>query len=175
MASQIEKFDPSKMMEGVKDRIKATFVSLIPDDMWDAMVEKEIYIFTTGRIEVKSECHYDKKDENGNFVYEIYEKRTPYSGREMKDSWGKTVDDISPLQRMIRDALRERFQKDLVAYLGSDEYKTFFDENGHEHIKKTLEDILVRNADTIFVNIISGMMQRGVEQMKYNIQSNGGY
>jgi hypothetical protein len=61
-----------------------------------------------------------------------------------------------------------------VAYLDSEEYKTFFDENGHEHIRKTLEDMLVKNADTIFVNIIAGMMQRGIEQMKYNIQNQGG-
>lgn len=29
-------------MQGVKDRIKATFVSLIPDDQWEVMVKKEI-------------------------------------------------------------------------------------------------------------------------------------
>lgn len=40
--SNIEKFDPSKLMDGVKDRIKATFVSLIPDDQWEIMVKKEI-------------------------------------------------------------------------------------------------------------------------------------
>ena len=31
MDNQVEKFDPSKLMDGVKDIIKATFVSLIPD------------------------------------------------------------------------------------------------------------------------------------------------
>ena len=61
--TRIEKFDPSKLMDGVKDRIKSTFVSLIPDDAWEKMVEKEIYIFMTGRIELKSKCNYDKKDE----------------------------------------------------------------------------------------------------------------
>lgn len=34
MENQVEKFDPSRLMEGVKDRIKATFVSLIPDTEW---------------------------------------------------------------------------------------------------------------------------------------------
>lgn len=38
---QIEKFDPSKLMDGVKDRIKATFVSLIPDEQWEQMVYAE--------------------------------------------------------------------------------------------------------------------------------------
>ncbi len=39
---KVEKFDPSKLMDGVKDRIKATFVSLIPDDQWQIMIEKEV-------------------------------------------------------------------------------------------------------------------------------------
>ena len=175
--TMIEKFDPSKLMDGVKDRIKSTFVSLIPDDAWEKMVEKEIYVFTTGRIELKSKRNYDKKDENGNYVYDYWEERTPYTGKEIKDNWGhKIADDISPLQKMIRDALHEKFHNDLVSYLDGDEYKTFFDENGYERIKKTLEDMIVKNSGAIFMNIISGMMQRGIEQMKCQIQSQtGGY
>jgi hypothetical protein len=42
MGEQVEKFDPSTLMQGVKDRIKATFVSLIPDVQWEIMVQKEI-------------------------------------------------------------------------------------------------------------------------------------
>lgn len=40
--NSIEKFDPSTLMQGVKDRIKATFVSLIPDAQWEQMVQHEI-------------------------------------------------------------------------------------------------------------------------------------
>lgn len=44
----IENFDPSNLMQGVKDRVKATFVSLIPDDQWDKMCKSEIdYFFST--------------------------------------------------------------------------------------------------------------------------------
>lgn len=172
--NEIEKFDPSKLMDGVKDRIKSTFVSLIPDEMWDAMVEKEIYVFTTGTIRIEKETDWGTTDEDGRHPIIFREVRTPYTGLEIKDGWGiKKYDDISPLQQMIRTALREKFQKDVAAYLDGDEYKTFFDENGRERIKKTLEDILIRNADTIFVNIIAGMMQRSVEQMRFNIQNNG--
>lgn len=45
MAENIEKFDPSTLMQGVKDRIKATFVSLIPDEQWGQMVKAEIDSF----------------------------------------------------------------------------------------------------------------------------------
>ena len=42
MSNDVQKFDPSQLMQGVRDRIKATFVSLIPDDRWEQMV-KEVY------------------------------------------------------------------------------------------------------------------------------------
>jgi hypothetical protein len=42
MGGEIEKFDPAALMQGVRDRIKATFVSLIPDAQWEQMVKKEI-------------------------------------------------------------------------------------------------------------------------------------
>ena len=41
----VEKFNPATLMQGVRDRIKATFVSLIPDNEWDIMVEKEVNEF----------------------------------------------------------------------------------------------------------------------------------
>lgn len=174
MENEIEKFDPSKLMDGVKDRIKATFVSLIPDDAWEKMIEKEIYIFTEGRITYDRKTDWGTTDENGNHPIITEEIRTPYSGKLTKDNWsGKEEYDISPLQKMIRDALREKFAEDVKAFLDGDDYKTFFDEHGNEKVKKTLEDMLVKNAGSIFVNIISGMMQRGIEQMKYNISNNG--
>lgn len=40
--SEIEKFKPENIMQTVKDRIKATFVSLIPDEKWNEMVKNEI-------------------------------------------------------------------------------------------------------------------------------------
>lgn len=54
MENQIEKFDPSTLMQGVKDRIKATFVSLIPDDKWGEMVDTEIKRFFELRDEYRS-------------------------------------------------------------------------------------------------------------------------
>ena len=41
----VEKFDPSKLMDGVKDRIKATFVALIPDAQWETMCNAEMKKF----------------------------------------------------------------------------------------------------------------------------------
>lgn len=168
--TMIEKFDPSKLMEGVKDRIKSTFVSLIPDDAWEKMVEKEIYVFTTGRIEYEQKCNYDKKDENGNYVYEVIEKRIPYTCREIKDHWGrKEYDDISPLQKMIRDCLRQKFEEDLKAYLNGEEYQATYDTYGAVQVGKAIEEVLINNTDTIFKNFMASIMQSAFDQMRYSI------
>ena len=43
--SEIAKFDQANLMQNVRDRIKATFVGLIPDEEWDALVRKEVDAF----------------------------------------------------------------------------------------------------------------------------------
>ena len=43
MADQaVKKWDPDTVMEGVRDKIKATFVSMIPDAEWDRLIKGEI-------------------------------------------------------------------------------------------------------------------------------------
>jgi len=61
MAQEIQKFDPATLMQGVKDRIKATFVSLIPDEQWEVMVKSEIDRF----FKVKRD--YNSSDNTSDF------------------------------------------------------------------------------------------------------------
>jgi|CXWL01.1.fsa_nt_gi hypothetical protein len=63
---QVEKFDPSKLMDGVKDRIKATFVSLIPDAQWEQMCNSEMKKFFEPRY-----SGYDNKTKNPSQFEEI--------------------------------------------------------------------------------------------------------
>ena len=42
MGEEIKKFDVNEAMQAVKGKIKDAFVSLIPDEQWDAMVKKEV-------------------------------------------------------------------------------------------------------------------------------------
>lgn len=173
MENQIEKFDPSKLMDGVKDRIKATFVSLIPDDAWNSMVEKELYVFTTGKILTHHE--YKGSDSEGKAIYQDWDERIPYDQKPITDSYGNVVkgagDNISPLQRMIREMLEKKFRADLKAYLESEEYKGLWEGYGLPNISKALEEILIKNSGVIFQNMIAGMMQQGFEFMRSNILS----
>lgn len=172
----VEKFDPSKMMEGVKDRIKATFVSLIPDEAWNQMVEKEIYVFTTGTIEVKRDTDFTKKDDNGNYIIKTYEVRTPYSGKTIVDNWGnKKGEDISPLQKMIRESLQAKFEQDLKKYLNSDAYRAIYDQYGIVQVSEAVEKILIKNANTIFQSFIQSIMQSGFDRMRAQMIQNNHY
>lgn len=160
MDNNIEKFDPSQLMEGVKDRIKATFVSMIPDDVWNQMVEREIYIFTEGRI--KQEYDYSTK--------QYKEVRVPYQGDIEKDQWGnKKPDDISPLQEMIRQGLRDKFKEDLDKYLTSDDYQIFWNEHGTPVVSKAIQEIIVKNSGAILRNVLEELMQRGFENLRASI------
>ena len=166
-------FDPQKLMDGVKGRIKSTFANLIPDDVWESMLEKEIYIFTTGKIIPHHEIDYNNKDENGNYVYKDWEERIPYTQKPIKDQWNKETgeEDISPLQKMIRDELRNKFKEDLKAFLNSEEYKTTYDQYGMTQISESVEEILVRNTDTIFRRFIGSILQDGFNRMRYETEA----
>lgn len=48
---EIKKFDVNDAMKSVKDKIKDAFVSLIPDEQWNEMVQKEIKDYFTDERE----------------------------------------------------------------------------------------------------------------------------
>lgn len=173
MANEIEKFDPSKLMDGVKDRIKATFVSLIPDEAWEQMLEKEIYVFTTGRI---IPHHEYMRTVDGKPEYNDYEERIPYTQKPQKDQWGRQtgMDDISPLQQMIREELTKKFREDLSNYLNGEQYTAIRDQYGIVQMSKAIEEIMVNHAGDLFRSIIGDFMQRGVERLRSDVQYNSG-
>lgn len=176
MENQIEKFDPSKLMDGVKDRIKATFVSLIPDDAWNSMVEKELYVFTTGKIIAHHE--YKGTDSEGLACYKDWEERIPYDQKPIKDNYGNILkgagDNISPLQQMIREELMNKFREDLKNYLNSDQYAATRDQYGIVQVSKAIEEIMVKNSGDIFRYVMADFLQRGFESLRAQVvyQSN---
>lgn len=161
---QIEKFDPVKLMEGVRDRIKSTFVSLIPDEMWNQMVEKEIYIFTTGKIVP----HHDYK---GDGKYLDWEERVPYEDEDVYNSWGRLEKpaEVSPLRKMIREELEAKFRANLKEYLEGEEYQAHYEQYGKPEIGRAIKQVLVDNADTIFFGFMESMMQSVFNDMRVRI------
>lgn len=64
MSEELEAFDPSRLMEGVRERIRATFVSLIPEDRWAAMVKEVIDEF----MHVKRDTKYHVEKLSNGYV-----------------------------------------------------------------------------------------------------------
>lgn len=42
MAEEPKKYDPRDLIQMVKDRVKAEYVSMIPDDQWEQMIQREV-------------------------------------------------------------------------------------------------------------------------------------
>jgi len=50
--NDIVKFDPAKWIDDVKQKIKAEFVGMVPEDQWDKMVQTEIESFINQELKV---------------------------------------------------------------------------------------------------------------------------
>lgn len=92
---EVQKFDPATLMQGVKDRIKATFVSLIPDEQWNIMVQKEIDEFFKSN---KDRYTYGNRDKMSSFEFLVQECIQEESKKrliqylqseEFNTTWGK--------------------------------------------------------------------------------------
>ena len=44
---EVTGFNPTKIMDGIRNDLKSKFMGLIPDEEWDEMIRKEFYHFTT--------------------------------------------------------------------------------------------------------------------------------
>ena len=63
---QVAQFNPSTIMDGVRDKIKASFIELIPEEHWNAMVQKEIDDYFSENINVNTN-NYDKSNFKSKF------------------------------------------------------------------------------------------------------------
>jgi len=90
--TEIQKFDPSTLMQGVRDRIKATFVSLIPDAQWEQLTQKEIDDFFKIRDDYRSQRDWRAMSDFQKICFEEFEKLTREKIKEMlalyvSESW----------------------------------------------------------------------------------------
>ncbi len=67
MAEEIKKFDPNAAMASVKEKIKDSFVSLIPDEQWNDMVKKEIDSYFAMKEE-----GYGERGRSSSFTKEVH-------------------------------------------------------------------------------------------------------
>jgi len=145
MENQIEKFDPSKLMQGVKDRIKATFVSLIPDGEWDSMVQKEVEaFFNTEEILIFAEKDKYKEGQWHSTKFATLEiKQSPFRALVWEHCYQMTI-----------NVLKEKIDKDYFNNVWSpneetldEKMKGFIKEAAPNAINMFFEKALFNQAD----------------------------
>lgn len=82
--NSIEKFDPAALMNGVRDRIKATFVSLIPDSEWELLIQKECELFFAPRV--KEQYWNNQKDNKSAFQLVCLEVMNEVAKEKVKEA-----------------------------------------------------------------------------------------
>src|ERR1700754_234825 len=118
MGEQLEKFDPATLTQGVKDRIKATFVSLIPDEQWDQMVQNEVNtFFNVRRPAYNSRDISDFQSVCSSTIREecIARLKTYFSTREFEATW--TEKGVPVLQEGLKKTIVDNAGAMLVSIM----------------------------------------------------------
>lgn len=99
----IQAFDPSALMKGVRDRIKSTFVSLIPDEQWEQMVKKEVDDF------LKETTSYSSNRANSEFRNICNQELTEYTKLKLKEILNDKYISSEWINSgvMVKDAIQE--------------------------------------------------------------------
>lgn len=79
--SNIDKFNPQSLADTVKDRLKATFISLIPEEQWDQLVSNEIEVF----FEKKEDAYSTNRTSSTKFQQLIQKELENYSIERLKE------------------------------------------------------------------------------------------
>lgn len=126
--NEILKFDPSQLMEGVKDRIKTTFVSLIPDEQWDGLVQREIDAFFQPVKYTNSQSTQQVWRNNVGYVFE---------GQEVVEV------EMSPFRKLVWAFCEDRLKESLKQHVN----ETYFNDqwpvqqdNLKAEMKKIIEE-----------------------------------
>lgn len=83
--TQVAPYDATKLMDAVRDRIKAEFVGLIPEETWKQMVQTEVKRF----FEVKDRSGYSHGKSYSDFQGIISEELEKETRRRLAEFLGK--------------------------------------------------------------------------------------
>ncbi len=154
--TQVEKFDPSTLMQGVKDRIKAQFVSLIPDDQWEIMIQKEVNAFFNLEQNITLSKQKEYAGYSASNVYQVMEvQQTPFRALVWEYCTEMTV-----------KLLKEKINKEYFENTWSvDKF------NADEKIQNIIAEAAPMAMANFFKAISFGLMK----DMKVMVQNNQGY
>ena len=120
MDNKVQKFDPSKLMEGVKERIRAEFASLIPDEAWTQMVEKEVQSYFHDKFE--NSYRHDRTSRFEDLVRSLLQEETKkrfavyISSAEFERVWGK--DGLPACSEAVKKMIVDNSGEILISFFG---------------------------------------------------------
>lgn len=151
--SEVAKFDQASLMQNVRERIKATFVGLIPDEEWEALVRKEVDAFL---------------NEKANLTFHAYEeKKHGWSAQPEKPTHIKS-EDLSPFRAMVWQECALRLEKALGEALKDELFV------GHCHPAKLTEEaerIIKESGAAIAADFFSRIISTNMHIMRSSIMS----
>lgn len=132
-------YDATKLMDAVRDRIKAEFVGLIPEDTWRQMVKAEVDRFF-------------KDGDVYSYGYGNDRKALP-----------------SQFQSVVWEALKEDTKLRVKAFLESPEWEGEWDGQGGRKAGEAVKKIVVEKSGEIVSSMLANAMQQAIEAMRSRI------
>jgi len=166
----IEKFDPSQLMQGVKDRIKATFVSLIPDEQWEGMVQTEIDSFFNS--ETKTLFTLKEESPNSHWGSNVSQKKYSF----------EFTGEMSPFRQMVYMFCVGETNAALNNEMTKQYFTSEFDENTGENINTKMREVIKESLpgaiNKFFTDILLNVMSNNAFMMQnalINFNNNNQY
>lgn len=139
MENEVTKFDPKQLLNSVRDRIKAEFVGLIPDEEWHKLVEAEVDSF----FEVRQTDSYGQR--------QWRDKQTSHFGE------------------VVRTCLKEETQRRLKEYFDSEEFQSLWDGNNNtpgQGIKDMSTKIMADHLPALLEAMLAGKIQSVIQEIR---------
>jgi hypothetical protein len=154
MADQLpQAFDPSKLMEGVRDRIKATFVSLMPDGVWEGMVKTEVDKFFKEELTTT----WQKSVTSG------------YSGVNQSYSINGTMK-MSPFTAMVHEFCREKTSEYLRTTLKDELFSNYYPLTA-DKISPVLKEVVEAAVPLAMKEFFESIAFHYMNQLRQDIQN----
>jgi|GEM_PF-2228109 len=140
---EIVKFDPTKLADHLKDKIRLDIAELMPEEMWQGLLKNEIEKFIT-----------EQPAGNG------YSNRT-------------TSSDLSKLTKeILKKELEKKIGEYFAGEEWAGKWESRGTGGPQALLGKAVKEIIVDNADIMFENMIAGAVSSVLRQLKDTASNN---
>lgn len=133
--TELKPFNPQDIMQGVKDKIKSSFVELIPEENWNQMIQAEI----------------------DNFFQKNKQANTYNNNQHNKY--------VSQFDLMINAELKKYADEKINEHLRGPEFQAMWGNHGVTKVSEGLAKIIVENSGAILGEMIGSIFQMKISQM----------